>query len=84
MLNVLVQIANKNGIQKKDVVSRYGNLIRPARSPDLPTCHSFLWGYQKSQVFKVPAPHTVQELKHRIQEAVEQIPIDMLQRVPSA
>ena len=36
----------------------------PARSPDLSACDFFLWGYLKSQVFKAPAPHIVQELKH--------------------
>jgi hypothetical protein len=37
--------------------------------------------YVKSQVFKAPAPHTVQELKHRIQQEVKRIPVEMLQRV---
>jgi len=35
----------------------------------------------KSQVFKAPAPHTVQELKHQIQQEVTRIPVGMLQRV---
>ncbi|PNF27123.1 hypothetical protein B7P43_G08524, partial [Cryptotermes secundus] len=49
------------------------------------TCHTlfFLWGYLKSQVFKAAAPHTVQELEHQIQEEVERIPVEMLQRVMS-
>jgi hypothetical protein len=55
----------------------------PARSPDLSACDFFLWGYLKSQVFKAPAPHTVQELKHRILEEVEPIPVEMLQTVMS-
>ena len=41
----------------------------------------FLWGYLKSQVFTTPAPHTVQELKHQIQQEVTWIPVDMLQIV---
>jgi len=65
------------------VIYRYGDIIWPARSPDLSTCDFFLWGYLKSQVFKAPAPHTVQELKHRIREEVERIPVEMLQRVMS-
>jgi hypothetical protein len=48
---------------------------------DLSACDFFLWGYMKSQVFKAPAPHTVQELKHRIQQEVRRIPVEMLQRV---
>ena len=43
--------------------------------------HTVLWGYLKSQVFKAPAPHTVQELKHPILQEVTQIPVEMLQRV---
>ena len=35
----------------------------------------------KSEVFKAPAPDTVQELKHRIQQEVTGIPVEMLQRV---
>ena len=53
------------------VISRYGHITWPARSPDLSACDFFLWGYLKSQVFKPPAPHTVQELKHRIQQEVK-------------
>jgi hypothetical protein len=41
----------------------------------------FLWGYLKSRVFKAQAPHTVQELKHRIEQEVKGIPVEMLQRV---
>jgi hypothetical protein len=63
------------------VISRYGDITWPARSPDLSACDFFLWGYLKSQVFKAPAPHTVQELKHRIQQEVKRIPVEMLQRV---
>jgi hypothetical protein len=32
-------------------------------------------------VFKAPAPHIVKELKHRIQQEVKGIPVEMLQRV---
>jgi len=63
------------------VVSRYGDITWPAGSPDLSACVFFLWGYLKSQVFKAPAPYTVQELKHRIQQEVKRIPVEMLQRV---
>jgi len=54
------------------VISRYGDITWPVRSPDLSACDFFLWGYLKYQVFfKVPAPHTVQEVKHRIQQEVK-------------
>ena len=42
--------------------------------------HTVLLGYLKSQVFKAPAPHTVQQLKHPIQQEFTQIPVVMLQR----
>jgi hypothetical protein len=63
------------------VISRYGDITWPARSPDVSACDFFLWGYPKSQVVKAPAPHTVQELKHRIQQEVKRIPVEMPQRV---
>jgi hypothetical protein len=63
------------------VISRYGDITWPARSPDLSSCDIFLWGYLKSQVFKAPAPLTVQELKHRIQQEVRRIPVQMFQSV---
>jgi hypothetical protein len=53
----------------------------PARSPDLSASDFFLWGYLNSQVFKAPALHTVQELKHRTQHEVRRIPKEMLQAV---
>jgi hypothetical protein len=63
------------------VISRYGDVTWPTTSPDLSACDFVLWGYLKSQVFKAPAPHTVQELKHRIQQEVKRIPVEMLQKV---
>jgi hypothetical protein len=63
------------------VICRYGYNTWPSRSPDLSACDFFLWGHLKSQVFKAPAPHTVQELKHRIRQEVKRIPVEMLQRV---
>jgi len=62
------------------VISRYWDITWPARSPDFSACDFFLWGYLKSQVFKTPAPHTVQEMKHRIQHEVKRIPVEMLKR----
>ena len=55
------------------VISRYGDITWPARSPDLSACDFFLWGYLKFQVFKAPAPHTVQELEHQIQQEVRRM-----------
>jgi hypothetical protein len=63
------------------VISRYGDMTWPARLPHLSACGFFLLEYLKSQVFKAPAPHTVQEFKHRIQQEVKRIPVEKLQRV---
>jgi hypothetical protein len=63
------------------VISRYGDITWRARSPDLSACDFFLWAYLKSQVFTAPAPHTIQELKHQIQQEIERIPVEMLQRI---
>jgi hypothetical protein len=57
-------------------ISRYGDITWPARSPSLSA-----WGYLKSHVFKAPAPHTVQELKYRIQQEFKRILMEMLHRV---
>jgi len=74
-------MAAVRNLSPNHVISRYGDITWPARSPDLSAYDFFLWGYLKSQVFKVPAPHTVQELKHRIQQEVKRIPMEMLQRI---
>jgi hypothetical protein len=62
-------------------ISIYGDITWPDRSPDLFACDFFLLGYLKSKVFKATTPHTVHELKHRIQQEVKRIPVEMLQRV---
>jgi hypothetical protein len=50
-------------------------------SPVLSACDFFLWGFMKSRVFKAPVPHTVQELKYRIQQEVKCIPVEILKKV---
>ena len=63
------------------IVSRYGDIAWPARSPDLTACDFFLWGYLKSVVFRNPPPHNTDELKGRIRHEIVEIPADMLRRV---
>jgi len=63
------------------VISSYGDITWPAWSPDLSACDFLLWVYLKSQDSKAPVPHALQELKHRIQQEVKLIPVEMLQRV---
>ena len=58
------------------VVSLRGDVVWPARSPVLSMCDFFLWGYLKEKVFR-HRPHTIHELKARITEEVNAIPLEM-------
>jgi len=49
------------------VVSRFGDVPWPPRSPDLSACDFFLWGYLKSKVY-IRKPRTVEGLKVSIRE----------------
>ena len=51
------------------------------RSPDLTHCDFFLWGYVKGLVYIPPLPTSLEELKQRITEVLENVMQDMLQRV---
>lgn len=62
------------------VISKFGDLNWPARSPDLSACDFFLWGYLKSKVFS-NGPQTLNQLKHNIRTEINAIPIEMLERV---
>ncbi|PSN57112.1 hypothetical protein C0J52_01298 [Blattella germanica] len=61
------------------VISRFGNIPWPPRSPDLSVCDFFLWGYLKSKVYTT-RPRTLDELKQRIRDEIHSIPAEMLQR----
>jgi len=63
------------------VISSYGDITWPAKSPDLSACDFFLWEYLRYQVFKAPTHHTVQELKNRNHQEVKRIPVEMLKKV---
>jgi len=62
------------------LISRYGDLNWPARSPDLTPCDYFLWGYLKSRVYN-DRPRTLEDLKNRIRAETANILVDMLERV---
>jgi len=55
------------------VISRGGDVLWPAHSPDLSACYYFLWGYLKSRVF-ISKPRTIVELKQSIKEEIVAIP----------
>jgi len=61
------------------VISRFGDIPWPPRSPDLSVCDFFLWGYLKNRVYTT-RPRTMDELKQRIQEEIRGIPTEMLQQ----
>lgn len=50
----------------------------PPRSPDLTPCDFYLWGYVKGKVFVPPMPNSLEDLKHRIVEAVRSVTPDQL------
>ncbi|PNF27784.1 hypothetical protein B7P43_G09194 [Cryptotermes secundus] len=60
------------------VISRFGDIPWPPRSPDLSDCDFSLWGYLKSRVYTT-RPRTLDELKQRIEEEIRGIPAEMLQ-----
>lgn len=62
------------------IISINGDIVWPARSPDLSACDFFLWGFLKSKVY-VERPQTLAELKLKIQEEVARITPAMLRRV---
>jgi hypothetical protein len=53
----------------------------PARSPYLPPCDHFLWGYVKDKVFVPPLPASMPHLQSRITVTVETITPDTLIKV---
>lgn len=64
------------------LISRFGDIPWPPRSPDVTAPDYFLWGKLKEKVFR-SRPHTIQELKNRISQEIEEINRDqnLLQRV---
>jgi hypothetical protein len=53
----------------------------PPRSPDLTPPDFFLWGYLKGKVFCHLRPHTLDDLRERVESVIERITEDMLERV---
>jgi hypothetical protein len=57
------------------------SVIWPARSPDLNTCHFYLWGCLKNKVYNTKPQR--EDLKENIRREVANIPAEELQRVIS-
>ena len=62
------------------LISRFGDIEWPARSPDLPPLDFFLWGYLKGKVYR-NKPQSVDELKNAIRTEISLIGQDVLQKV---
>ena len=54
------------------VISRFGDLRWPPRSPDLSMCDFYLWGFLKLRVY-AGKPRTLGELKTAIRENIQEI-----------
>ncbi|KAL0851344.1 hypothetical protein ABMA28_007164 [Loxostege sticticalis] len=62
------------------VISRFGDLPWPARSPDLTSPDFFLWGFLKSRVY-VNKPQTLAALKENIRQEITNISQEVLRQV---
>ena len=62
------------------VISRFGDVPWPPRSPDLSPPEFFLWGYLKGKVY-TDKPNTLQELKLKIIQEISRITPEMLSAV---
>ena len=51
------------------LISRFGDVPWPPRSPNLSSCDFFLWGYLKGRVY-TQKPRNLNELKDAIQQDV--------------
>jgi hypothetical protein len=59
------------------LISRFGDIHWPPRSPDLTAPDYFLWGYLKSRVY-VNNPQAIVQLKNNIREEIENLRPEML------
>ena len=63
------------------LISRFGDIPWPPRSPDLSMCvFFFLWGYLKSRVYE-RKPRTLEELKGAIRKQIGMINQELLERI---
>lgn len=62
------------------LISRFGDLAWPPRSPDLTPSDFFLWGHLKERVY-INKPKTLQQLKENIQEEIGNLSPEVLKKV---
>lgn len=68
------------GMFPERLISRFGDIPWPPRSPDLSTCDFFLWGYLKERVYS-HRPRTLAALQEAIREEVATIDGELMTRV---
>ncbi|PSN49514.1 hypothetical protein C0J52_18947 [Blattella germanica] len=76
-------INNMNRLRQlfpRRLISRFGDIQWPSRSPDLSAPDFFLWGYLKKKVFST-RKETLAELRASIRNEIAAIPRDMLASV---
>ena len=62
------------------LISRFGDVPWPPRSPDLSTCYFFLWGYLKSRVY-THKPRMLNDLKEALRQEIRPIDRQLLAHV---
>ena len=62
------------------LISRFGDIAWPPRSPDLTVPDFFFWGYLKERVYRYN-PKTIRDLKETIQSEIRSIPTNMISKV---
>ncbi|KAK3863612.1 hypothetical protein Pcinc_030638 [Petrolisthes cinctipes] len=62
------------------IISRYGNVNWPSRSPDLTSPDFFLWGYLKERVY-VNKQETLEQLKENIDRKIREVAPETLAAV---
>jgi len=60
------------------LLSRFGDITWPARSPYLAVPDYFLWGCVKSKVYETH-PSNIADFKHQILECIQRVPQEMIQ-----
>ncbi|CAK9802718.1 Histone-lysine N-methyltransferase SETMAR [Anthophora quadrimaculata] len=75
-----VSMEKLRAIFPKKLISKYGDIPWPPRSPDLTPCDFFLWGYLKSKVYS-NSPRTIQALQENIRREVAAIEPTLCSRV---
>jgi hypothetical protein len=64
-----------------DRLAGEGSTFWPPRSPDLTPIDFFLWGFVKDEVYVLPMPMTLNNLKDQIRTAIAKIDQPLLQNV---